>query len=87
MVRLGESNMNNSQASPSRRDVAVSKIFVHEGYNEKTKVNDIAILQLTETIVWNDKIRPICLPKAATLNLEGRMATIAGMPTFAHLNL
>jgi len=84
MVRLGESNMNNSQASPSRRDIAVSKIFVHEGYIEKIMMNDIAILQLTEIIVWNDKIRPICLPKAATLNLEGRMATVAGIRSFSH---
>ncbi len=83
MVRLGESNMNSTHASPSRRDVAVSKIFKHEGYDEKTFINDIAILQLKEKMDWNKLIRPICLPTAAAaLNLEGNMATVAGIFTF-----
>ena len=90
MVRLGESNINSSPASSSRRDVAVSKNFVHEGYeyvNEMYTINDIAILQLKERIDWNDMIRPICLPTAAaSLNLGGRMATIAGMPIFFYFN-
>ena len=78
MVRLGESNMNQKYASPSRRDVAVSAIFMHEGYDPNTDFNDIAILQLKERIDWTDMIRPICLPTAAPLNFEGKIATLAG---------
>ncbi len=84
MVRLGESSLNSTHVSPSRRDVAVSKIFRHEGFNDKTMINDIAILQLKEKIAWNDMIRPICLPTAASaLNLGGRKATVAGIHTFS----
>ena len=80
MVRLGENNMNSSQASPSRRDVAVSAIFRHEGYDEKTMMNDITVLKLKEKIAnWSDMIKPICLP-TKLLNLEGKMATVAGIP-------
>ncbi len=75
MVRLGESNMNSSQASPSRRDAAVSKIFMHENYDPVIHVNDIAILQLKERIGWTVMIRPICLPTKAPLNFERKMAT------------
>jgi len=82
MVRLGESSLNSTYVSPSRRDVAVSAIF---SYDEDTNVflspiNDIAILQLKEKIVWTEMIRPICLPTAeSALNLEGRVATVAGI--------
>ena len=78
MVRLGESNMNNSEASPSRRDVAVSAIFMHEGYDNSTQLNDIAILQLKERINrWTRMIRPICLP-TEPFDFEGKNATVAG---------
>ncbi len=80
MVRLGESNMNSSHASPSRRDVALSAIFMHEDYNPDTQINDIAILQLkVELANWTRIIRPICLP-FEPLNYEGKNATVAGKP-------
>ena len=78
-VRLGDSKMDSSQASSSRRDVAVSAIFMHEGYDPKTDFNDIAILQLKERIDWTDMIRPICLP-FEPLNYEGKNATVTGKP-------
>ncbi len=83
-VRLGENHIDDSQASLWSRDVAVSTIFVHEGYDAKRPPkNDIAILQLKDRIDWTSMIRPICLPTAAsTLNIGGRMATVAGIPTF-----
>jgi len=81
MVRLGDNNMNTKNASPSRRDIGVWAIIIHEGYDKKTKLNDIAILQLEESIDnWTDMIRPIRLPTEAH-NLVGRKATVAGIPS------
>ena len=79
-IRLGETEMDSGYTrSPSRRDVAVSAIFLHESYDELTMVNDIAIIQLQEKIEkWTDFIRPICLA-TEPWNLEGRMATAAGI--------
>ena len=83
MVRLGDNNINSSHVSPSRRDIAVSKIFMHEAYNGTTTANDIAILQLKETIKnWSGMIRPICLP-TEPFDLEGKKATVAGISTFS----
>ena len=79
IVRLGESKKNSSQANPSRQDIKVSAIFMHDGFNHDTKMNDIAILQLKEKIKSTDMVRPICLPSAAPLNLDGKKATIAGI--------
>lgn len=86
MVRLGENNMNSKNASPSRRDIRVSAIIIHEDYDKKTKLNDIAILQLEERIGnWTNMIRPISLPTKAHSNLEGRKATVAGIPCTFYL--
>ena len=94
-VRLGESDMDSGYVkSASRRDVAVSAIFLHEDFDEMTFKNDIAILTLEDEIEnWTDFIRPICLA-TEPWNLEGRMATAAGishapllktLPTFSLL--
>ena len=82
MVRLGESNMDMDHPSDSRRDVAVSKIFVHEGHDLRKHINDITILQLKDRVDLNHMIRPICLPTATAraLNFDGKMAKVAGLP-------
>ena len=33
---------------------------MHEGYY--TDVQDLALLKLAEDLVWNDYVRPVCLP-------------------------
>ena len=41
----------------------VKRVISHPGYNINAMWdNDVALLQLDETIVMNDVIRPICLP-------------------------
>jgi len=78
--------MNIKYASASRRDVAVSAIFEHEDYyDDKTAMNDIAIVQLEDEIEnWTDFIRPICLA-TEPWNLEGKKATVAGIfPNYLH---
>ena len=44
----------------------VKKIIRHPSYNiDAMWDNNVALLQLDETIVMNDVIRPICLPNTA----------------------
>ena len=43
--------------------VALESITVHPDYDHTTLDNDIAVLRLAQTIIMNDIIRPICLPK------------------------
>jgi secreted trypsin-like serine protease len=40
----------------------VSSIKIHSSYNEKYLKNDIALLKLSKSITYSDKVSPICLP-------------------------
>ncbi|UJR17575.1 hypothetical protein I4U23_004471 [Adineta vaga] len=52
------------------QELAVSKIWIHEQYSEKTVNNDLAIIRLTKPITISDKVNVICLPghEAKTAN-------------------
>ena len=39
----------------------VTRLYVHEHYNESTWVNDIALLVLNESLTFNDYVKPIQL--------------------------
>jgi len=41
----------------------VVKVIIYPGYNHVTLENDIALLETDEPFVFNDYIRPVCLPK------------------------
>jgi secreted trypsin-like serine protease len=41
----------------------VQKLIKHENYDAMKLLNDIAILRLDETIVFNNEIQPCCLPE------------------------
>ena len=49
-------------ADPNRKIVAVRTVTPHTGYVAYYLGNDMAILTLTEDVVFNDYIRPVCLP-------------------------
>lgn len=88
-VRLGEYDtttdidcINDDCADPVR-DVLISAYVVHPEYFKQNGAdyNDIALLQLSETIEFSDFIRPICLPVALEIraaNLTNVRGTVAG---------
>lgn len=43
--------------------VGVLEIFQHPNYNSKTLNEDLGLLKLNETVLLNEFILPICLPK------------------------
>lgn len=43
-------------------DIGVDLKIVHENYNSKIIYSDIALLRLSQSAPFNDKVRPICLP-------------------------
>ncbi|KRX96889.1 Mast cell protease 1A [Trichinella pseudospiralis] len=47
----------------TRRKVLVKNVIMHPKYNDKTLENDIALLQLRETVFYTTITRPACLPK------------------------
>ena len=77
-VRLGEYDFD--EASQVRQDYAIENIYEHPQYiNSKTFPNDIAIIELTQPVVFNRFISAICLPTADdNLPLEGDKSILAG---------
>ena len=45
--------------------VYVERIIIHEDYNSKYVNNDIAILKLKTSLIFNDRVQPACLPDAS----------------------
>ncbi len=46
----------------SERAYFPQRFLLHEDYNRTTLANDIALVELTEAIEYNDVIAPVCLP-------------------------
>jgi secreted trypsin-like serine protease len=55
---------NRRQTESTEQMVTVRKITVHEGYNPRDTANDIAILELSTSLTFNNFVSPICLPPA-----------------------
>ncbi|KAF2899107.1 hypothetical protein ILUMI_07061, partial [Ignelater luminosus] len=59
-------------------DFGIGETFLHEQYNERTGVNDIALIKLSSFAVeYTDFLRPICLPIASikTANIGDDLVT------------
>ena len=37
-------------------------VFVHPDFDSTNKVNDIGLIKLSEKVIFNDYVKPICLP-------------------------
>lgn len=63
-VLLGDQNLadpNDAQPASYR----IKRIIVHSQYVERTKKNDIALLELMKTVTFTKFIRPGCLQQSA----------------------
>ncbi len=78
-VRLGEDDF--STISGAERDHAIKEIYLHEGYNDRTFTNDIAIMRLKVAATFNSTIRPICLPPEDLSTVEQKVY-VAGWSYF-----
>ncbi|XP_043942878.1 serine protease 33-like [Protopterus annectens] len=58
--------------------LGVSKIFVNENYTNAERGNDIAVLQLAQTVTYTDNIRPVCLPYSTYSIPDGTMCWVTG---------
>ncbi|KAL1444414.1 hypothetical protein MTO96_045529, partial [Rhipicephalus appendiculatus] len=59
------------------RHQAVSRCHMHPHYRKRNLVNDIAVLELTVSVNYNEFQRPICLPLDAK-DMVGKDGVIAG---------
>ncbi|XP_055609800.1 transmembrane protease serine 9-like [Uranotaenia lowii] len=79
VVQLGQNNLHES--SVHMREVQVRNVTTHAQFDPISKTNDIALLELTSTVQFDDYMQPACLPKqkdSENLNLLGSSGSIAG---------
>ncbi|KFB41614.1 serine protease 14 [Anopheles sinensis] len=88
-VRLGEWDVSTptdcqlNTCSDPPIDMDIEQVITHSGYNaqDKSNVNDIALIRFTKDVEYSETIRPICLPvdnSIRTRNHEGLQSFAAG---------
>ncbi|XP_049785283.1 chymotrypsin-1-like [Schistocerca cancellata] len=58
--------------------IPISEAILHEGYNQKLLVNDIAVLKLSEPLSLGQRIQPTTLPMEFQMTSVGTSATLIG---------
>lgn len=76
-VRLGDYNLKGQTELYPHEEFTVRRKVVNENYNPATYQNDIALLELSEEVVYRHHIVPVCLP-AKGENFTGKTATVTG---------
>nr|AYV99588.1 venom polypeptide [Dolopus genitalis] len=80
MIFLGTTKSLSNEPTRVMRGSWASRgeFIAHKNFNGTSMENDIALVTTTQAIQFNDAIRPVNLPKFNQMNLENRMAVIAG---------
>ncbi|XP_069131728.1 chymotrypsin B-like isoform X2 [Argopecten irradians] len=76
-ITAGDYNRRNPEPHRSEQAIRAKKIFIHERYNIKTLINDVAILKLRKPVQFGTYIQPIGLAKTTT-NLSQSTCYITG---------
>ncbi|KAM4693494.1 vitamin K-dependent protein C [Discoglossus pictus] len=80
LVRLGE--YDRRKLEDTEIQFSITKIIIHPEYNSKTTDNDIALLRLSQPVVYGKYILPICLPNLGlaerNLNVDGTEVVVTG---------
>uniref|UniRef100_H2ZSM9 Peptidase S1 domain-containing protein n=1 Tax=Latimeria chalumnae TaxID=7897 RepID=H2ZSM9_LATCH len=58
--------------------VNINRIIVHENYDTNTNDYDVAVLELSSPVAFDDNIQPVCLPSAEQTFDVGITCTISG---------
>uniref|UniRef100_A0A3P9MF12 Peptidase S1 domain-containing protein n=1 Tax=Oryzias latipes TaxID=8090 RepID=A0A3P9MF12_ORYLA len=58
-------------SNPNRVSRTIKTVIVHPNYNSGTQNNDIALLQLSSPVTFNNYITPVCLPSTGSTFYSG----------------
>ena len=78
MVELGEHDISGKTELMATNQIKVKRVVVHRDYKAPTFENDIAILELEESIRRAPHIIPICMPEKTDEVFEGRVGIVSG---------
>uniref|UniRef100_A0A3B3HX21 Peptidase S1 domain-containing protein n=1 Tax=Oryzias latipes TaxID=8090 RepID=A0A3B3HX21_ORYLA len=76
-VVLGLQSLQGS--NPNRVSQTIATLIIHPNYNSKTEDNDIALLQLSSPVNFNNYITPVCLPPTAPSTAASTPGSPAGL--------
>ncbi|XP_075163211.1 ovochymase-like [Haematobia irritans] len=86
LVRLGAHDLSNS-ADVNAVDYGIRRTKIHEQFDLKMIVHDIALIQLAQMVTMTNFITPICLPESMTFinqDFVGMNPFVAGWGTIKH---
>jgi secreted trypsin-like serine protease len=76
-IVIGE--VDQSTKSGHEQRFRCTKIIVHEDYEVDTPYDkDIALIRLDKYAVYNDNVRPLCMPGSGTVLTEKDLCTVTG---------
>jgi len=85
VIRLGEYDFGSNNETQFI-DYKASDIRLHPDYDLATHKNDIALVKLNRSVIYNTFIRPICLPKT-NMEVYTKSAVVAGKNTIARFSM
>lgn len=59
---IGTDLWRNALVQPSIQILSISKIVVHEDWDESQGKNDIALIKTSRPIIFNERVNSICIP-------------------------
>lgn len=65
----------------NQRSYYVQSIISHNQYNSRTFDNDIAIMKLSQTVIENDDVSPICLTSVPSRDYWYQLCVVTGWGT------
>lgn len=74
---MGDYNLKGQTELYHHEEFTVRRKVVNENYNPATYQNDIALLELSEEVVYRQHIIPVCLPAKGD-NFTGKTGTVTG---------
>ncbi|CAL1537440.1 unnamed protein product [Lymnaea stagnalis] len=60
---LGSLNLYGDKDNPSAQERTPKVVVVHEDYNSTALTDDVALVKFDSPVVFNDHVKPICLPR------------------------
>lgn len=61
VVRLGDQNLKSKTDNAKEIDIPIQRFIKHESYTLRSSYNDIALIELAQTVTFSKDIRPACL--------------------------
>uniref|UniRef100_A0A182SEH3 Peptidase S1 domain-containing protein n=1 Tax=Anopheles maculatus TaxID=74869 RepID=A0A182SEH3_9DIPT len=68
LVRVGEWNMSSTdEMIIAREEIGVRNVHIHPAYFQSSLINNIALLELKDSIHYQPTVQPVCLPSTEQL--------------------